>query len=149
MGVTNLLKGKEVDLELQTCERDSSIEECVQQMNDKRIGALVVVDKEGFLDGIITERDILKKCVSGKNSRDNMVVADVMTAKDKMVTTQKGKTINDVMALMTKNKVRHIPVVEDGKPTAMISIVDVVKSLLDHALSENSSLKNYIMGAPD
>lgn len=144
MGVSKLLKGKE--LELQTCKGDCKVADGIQKMNDMHIGALLVVDADGNLDGIVTERDVMKMFDNGKKTLDATTVAEIMTGKDHLLKVAKDASINQIMDLMTNKRVRHMPIVEDGKPIAMVSIGDVVKTLLDHAIMENESLKEYIMG---
>ncbi len=145
MGVSRLLKGKEMDL--QTCKGDCTVSECIKKMNDKKIGALVVVDTDGNLNGIVTERDIMRMLDNGSVSLETTPVSAIMTGKEHLIKVGKEANINSIMDTMTNRKVRHLPIVEGNRVIAMVSIGDVVKTLLGHALSENESLKHYIMGS--
>jgi CBS domain-containing protein len=96
------------------------------------------------LAGIITERDILKACAAGRAPLEVTTVAEVMT-RDVLVGSPHD-TVEDAMGLMTVNRIRHLPVVEDGQLVGLISIGDVVKSQHDRLTLENHYLKCYLQG---
>ena len=106
-------------------------------------GSLIVVDKEGSrkMIGIITERDLLKAC-SKKISLDDTPVEQIMTTD--MIIGRVADTIADAMGLMTVNRVRHLPVVEDDELVGLISIGDLVKVQHNRLTAENHYLKTYI-----
>jgi CBS domain-containing protein len=110
---------------------------------ENNCGSLIVVDKQGSrkMIGIITERDILRACSKGI-SLDDTLVEEAMTTN--MIIGQATDTITDAMGLMTVNRVRHLPVVEDDELVGVISIGDLVKVQHNRLTAENHYLKNYI-----
>jgi CBS domain-containing protein len=112
-------------------------------MAEHDIGAVVVLDGEE-LAGILTERDYARKVVlAGRSSKDSPVRA-IMTAD--VVCVQGNRSLDDCMALMTAKRVRHLPVVEDGRVVGVVSIGDLVKATIDEQEFTISQLKNYIAG---
>jgi len=144
MTVSSLLKNKES--QLFTTTKDTLVGDCITLMNQKKIGALVVVAQAGTLDGIITERDILRALSGNKGSIENLLVSEVMTPREKLITTDSKNSVANIMDVMTKNRIRHLPVMDDGKLIGIVSIGDVVKNRLEQTLVENESMKNYITG---
>ena len=124
---------------------DCPVLECVQKMNDRRVGALVIIAENDSVEGIIT--DILRAIGQYKEAFNELTVRDIMTRKDKLLTATRDDSIENIMEVMTNNRIRHLPVVEGGKLMGIISIGDVVKSQLETALMENESMRNYIAGA--
>jgi len=126
---------------------DATIGECISKLAEKRIGALAVLDKSKKLAGIITERDVLNAMAARNGAIWDMPVSEVMTPVGRLVTGQLNDSVESVMRRMTDNRIRHLPVVENGQVLGMVSIGDVVKALLDQTLEENSQMKNYFLGA--
>ena len=112
---------------------------------ENNCGSLIVVDKEGSrkMIGIITERDLLQACSKGI-SLDDTPTEEIMTAN--MIIGRATDTIADAMGLMTVNRVRHLPVVEDDELVGLVSIGDLVKAQYGKLTAENHYLKNYIQG---
>lgn len=108
-----------------------------------RIGALLVVD-EGRTVGIITERDVLRECLDGADRLGAITVRDSMTRD--LVVGAPGDDLDDVMSLMTEHRVRHLPIIDDGRVAGMISLGDAVKATLDETAYENGFLREYIQG---
>jgi len=122
---------------------DDSLARVVEMMVNYNCGSMVVVESQDAtqLVGIITERDILRVCASGKKL-DETKVGDVMTHE---VHTGETKTrVAHIMGLMTENRIRHLPVVDDDSLVGIISIGDVVKAQHDALSAENHALKEYI-----
>jgi CBS domain-containing protein len=127
---------------------DESLEDVVQTLVRNRCGSLVVCVPagalEGHLVGIITERDILRATAAHLGPLENVKVADVMTRD--VITCSPNDGVEDVMGLMTTNRIRHLPVVEEGRLVGLVSIGDVVKAQHDQLTLENHYLKSYILG---
>jgi CBS domain-containing protein len=140
MHVAAVIKRKGSDVV--TIAADRTIAEAVNVLAERRIGALLVMDGNDAVDGIISERDIV-----GALSRSG---ADVLARKVSDVMTRKVRscschdTIAEVMTVMTQERSRHLPVIDDGKVVGMISIGDVVKQRLDDAELEVESLRGYV-----
>jgi len=123
---------------------DASVFDAIKMMADESIGSLVVLDENGGLAGIVTERDYARKViVKGRSSRDTRV-ADIMTAD--VLTTSCDNTVNSCMEVMSAKKLRHLPVVEDGRVIAMISIGDLVQAIIADQKEEIEHLEHYISG---
>jgi CBS domain-containing protein len=135
------LKGREVA----TIEPSRSLSEAARVLAERRIGALLIVDGERPVTGIISERDIVRAvAMHGAKALDEPV-ARFMT--EKVVTCTGETSINDVMELMTQQKFRHIPVLESGRLSGIVSIGDVVKLRLEEVEAETQAIKEYIATA--
>jgi CBS domain-containing protein len=122
---------------------DDSVYEAVRRMSEFGVGALVVLDGE-TLAGIVSERDYARKVVlQGRLSKETPV-ADIMTRS--VVTAAPAQTVRDCMKLMTERKIRHLPVVEDGRVIGMLSIGDLVKQIITTQQAQIEQLQNYIAG---
>ena len=114
----------------------------LETMAKHDIGALLVMEGDR-LAGIFTERDYARKIIlHGKSSRDTLV-SEIMTAK--VCYAEPGQTVDQAMALMTEKRVRHLPVLEDGKTVVgMVSIGDLVKETISHQAFVIKQLEHYI-----
>ena len=119
-----------------------SIEQVCQLLADKGIGAVLVMRPEGGIAGILSERDVVRGlAMIGadllQQSADSIMTRNVMVCSSK-------DTIEDIMHLMTKRRIRHLPVVDDGRLAGMISIGDVVKRRIADTEMEAEALRQYI-----
>lgn len=121
---------------------DESLQAATEALTRERIGALLVLKAGGDIAGIISERDIVRAV--GLQGADVLShpVAELMT-KD-VICCAPEDTVDRAMAMMTERRFRHLPVREDGKIIAMISIGDVVKQKVEEAEAESQSLREYI-----
>ena len=123
---------------------DSSITDTRDYMKEKQIGAVSVkVDDE--LVGILTERDMLWKC-DLKDDLSLVKVESIMTPADDIVTVEPSVDLEECFNLMNVHKIRHLPVVEDGKLVGMLSIRDLVRAIVDQQILISSQLESYITG---
>ena len=122
---------------------DDSVLDAVRLMAEKNIGAVVVLG-DGHLLGILSERDYARKVIVKGRASDRTPVADIMSAD--VLTVSDAETVNSCMELMTEKKIRHLPVVEDGVVTSMISIGDLVKAIIADQQEEIEQLEHYISG---
>ncbi|UKJ07191.1 CBS domain-containing protein [Solitalea lacus] len=111
-----------------TIDADETVYDALEDLVEKNIGALVVTD-HGRHIGIITERDYARKVILKSRSSKETRVREIMS--DQLLTTTPQTQVEDCMDLMTKNRLRHLPVEEDFKLVGMISIGDVVKYLME------------------
>jgi CBS domain-containing protein len=124
----------------------STVFDALKLMKDKEIGALMVMDDKGKVVGIFSERDYARKVIlRGKYSRDT-AVEEIMTSADKMYTVNPETPIDDCMAIITERHVRHIPVFEKNNFVGIISIGDIVKSIISEKEDVINHLSNYIAG---
>ncbi|MBP6909201.1 MAG: CBS domain-containing protein [Candidatus Saccharicenans sp.] len=129
--------------EVWTISPEATVYEALKIMADKDIGALIVV-KNGQVAGIISERDYARKVMlKGKSSLETPV-KDIMSTEIYYVGPE--ATAEECMALMTEKRIRHLPVMENGKLTGVVSIGDVVKSIISTQKVTIEHLQNYIMG---
>jgi CBS domain-containing protein len=127
-----------------TISPNTTLAEAAKILNQKRIGALVVVGVEGKIAGIFTERDVVNAVAkSGRDSLDQPV-SSLMTAK--VHRCKEDTTVDELMELMTQRRFRHVPVEDKGKLSGIISIGDVVKSRIKQIELEAEQIKAYITG---
>lgn len=123
----------------------ATIAEAVGLLCRKRIGALVVSASGAEPQGILSERDIVHGLGSHGAALMDRHVQDLMTKT--VVTCSPQDRVADLMALMTERRIRHIPVLRNGRLAGLVSIGDVVKNRLDEIELETTSLKAYVAGA--
>lgn len=121
------------------------IHEVTHVLNERRIGAVLVLDAARQLLGIVSERDIVRALAQHGARVLDMTAAQLMTAHVQTATPR--TSVADAMAMMTQGRFRHVPVMENGSLVGMISIGDVVKSRLHQQAQEVDSLKAYVTGA--
>ena len=120
-----------------------SIFEAIAEMNRLRIGAIVVLE-DGKLAGIFTERDVLRRVVGAGIDPKAVRVSEVMTRD--VITVAPETMVEEVAALFTEKRCRHLPVVTDGKLVGLISIGDISRWVADAHQAEAEHLRNYISG---
>ncbi|HQP70029.1 MAG TPA: CBS domain-containing protein [Clostridiales bacterium] len=143
MKIKEILEGKKT--ELYTAKESSSLCEAMATMLDKHVSALLVMNGSE-LEGIISEKDVMKICHISSKGPAELKVKDFMTPKDKLITCGTNDTIESLMVLMTEKRIRHIPVIANGSVEGVVSIGDVIKNLLDAAKKDNKLLMDYISG---
>ena len=120
-----------------------TMQDAVRVLMSHRIGALLVVD-EGRTVGIVTERDVLRECLDGADRLGMILVRDAMTRD--LVVGAPDDEVEEALALMTDHRIRHLPIIDDGRVAGLISIGDAVKATLDEATFENGLMREYIHG---
>ncbi len=121
----------------------STVFDALRTMAEKNVGALLVID-EGRLVGIVSERDYARKiALKGKSSKDTLV-KEIMT--EKVVYIRPDESIEECMALMTEKHFRHLPVIDNGTLIGVISIGDVVRTVISEQKFIIAQLENYISG---
>ena len=116
----------------------------LEMMAEHDVGALVVLDDDGDVAGLVSERDYARKVIlHGRGSKDTPV-RDIMSTEVICVSSQ--QTLDGCMALMTEHRVRHLPVVENGQLAGIISIGDVVKAVIEDQQFTIEQLQHYISG---
>jgi CBS domain-containing protein len=125
-----------------TIEPDASIMDAVALLAEKNIGAVVVSAEGGKVDGILSERDLVRAMGKHREALFDLKVRDLMT-KNVFTCTSSDGTMS-ILARMTERRIRHLPVVDDGKLTGVISIGDVVKIRLDDLVAETEAMRDYI-----
>lgn len=125
---------------------DSTVFNALKLMCEKEIGALLVLDDQDKVAGIISERDYARKIILKGKASENTLVEEIMTPIDKMYTVKPDVSVEDAMVLMTAKHVRHLPVFEDNKLLGLVSIGDLVKAKIAKQEMLIDQLSNYIAG---
>jgi CBS domain-containing protein len=139
--VRQLLEGKKPGVV--TIEAGEPVRTAIQLMADHFIGALPVLDGSR-LAGIVSERDYARKVVLMGRKSTETTVGTIMSTP--VIHVGLAQTVNECMQLMTEKRIRHLPVVEDGKLVGVISIGDCVKAVIDEQRHEIEDLRRYIAG---
>jgi len=123
---------------------DAIVYRSLELMSEKGVGALIVLDDKGKVEGIISERDYARKVfLKGRSSKETYV-KEIMTTE--LFAVSPTSTVEECMALMTEKRIRHLPVMEGEKLAGMISIGDVLKAIIEEQGIMIEHLSNYIMG---
>ena len=140
MNVISILrqKGRAVT----TASPNATLLEVANKLAAKRIGAIVVIGAGGEVAGIISERDIIRALATSGAECLTRPVAETMTKQ--VVTCQETDTLNELMAMMTERRFRHLPVVTDGALVGIVSIGDVVKHHVAEVEMEATAMRDYI-----
>jgi len=127
-----------------TVRQDAMAYEALRVMEDKDIGALLVLSNAGELIGVFSERDYARKVIlKGKSSKETPV-SELMS--EVVYSVSPEHTINDCMAIMTTGRVRHLPVKDNGKLIGVVSIGDVVNAIISDQKTTIKDLEDYITG---
>ena len=143
MNIYDVVKGK--GTEVFTVKKDDVVLETLKMLNEKHIGALMVMENDTAI-GIISERDILKFIYSTKNNICNEKISKIMTPADKFIAADTNDSLHKVMKMMSDNKVRHIPIFDESKLVGIVSIGDLIHEILKLSETENQQMKQYVMG---
>lgn len=139
MRVKDLLRRKSNTI--YSIEPDKTVYEAIEKMADLNVGALLVME-DNHLAGIISERDYRNKVILKGRTSKTTLVHEIMTSK--LITVKATDEIGTCMQLMTDQRIRHLPVMENDSVIGVISIGDVVKAIIEDQKVEIDSLKDYI-----
>lgn len=142
MIIADILKQK--NNEIYSIQSGSKICDAIDKLNNKKIGALLVKDENDKIAGILTERDILTKACPKQINNDEILVSEVMTPRDKLIIGTAKDAVSYVMHVMTNKKIRHLPIYDDETIIGIISIGDVIKTIMDQSEEEVKLLKEHI-----
>lgn len=142
MTIGRIIAGRSRDVI--SCEAAMPVGEAVALLAEMRIGALPVL-ADGAVAGIFSERDVIHQLQTNGPAMLDRTVGEVMTAPAITVTPE--TTVLEALGLMTRRRIRHLPVVTDGRIVDFVSIGDLVKYRIDHIQTEAEALKAYIQTA--
>lgn len=143
MTISRLLAGR--DSAIVTCPSTARVEEAIALLAEKRIGALPVLNETGAVAGIFSERDVIHCLRKHGAGTFDLKVSDVMTAPAITVTPETPVLL--ALSVMTRRRVRHLPVIEGGAMVGFVSIGDLVKHRMDRIETEAEALRSYIQSA--
>lgn len=143
MLVKQILAGKPKG-DIITIKSSDTVSEAASILSVKKIGALIVSNDGNMVDGILSERDIVRELGSRGAGCMSGAVGDIMTST--VVACHLGDTANSILERMTDGRFRHMPVIDDGVMVGVISIGDVVKARIAEVESENTALTDMISG---
>jgi CBS domain-containing protein len=141
MLVETILKEKGRDVA--TVRPDLTLHKLAQLLTDRRIGAAVVTDAQGRMVGIVSERDLMRAVAREGERALGLPVSEVMTREVR--TCRPEDTVEHLMGMMTSGRMRHLPVVVDGKLEGIVSVGDVVKNRIQESELEARALRDYVM----
>jgi CBS domain-containing protein len=130
--------------EVVTITADAPLTRALSTLAEHNIGAIVVADDQGAVVGIISERDVVRALAAQGPMALDGIVGDLMTAT--VTTCGPRATVDELMALMTERRIRHVPVVDAGELTGIVSIGDVVKTRIGELETERETLHDYLSG---
>lgn len=140
MYVSDILRNK--GARIVALKADDPVPEAVALLCANRIGAVLVMDNQDHIAGIFSERDLVRGLHRHGKAVTDMAVGELMTAP--VITCSPRDPVASIEGMMTANRFRHVPVVEDGQLIGIISIGDVVKNRIEEAQSEVDALRRYI-----
>lgn len=140
--IQQILGQKEIN-EIWSISPDATVYQAVQMLAEKRVGALLVMEGEELV-GILSERDYAREVILKDRSSKETAVRDIMSTD--VITASSTDGVDPTLSVMTDNRIRHLPVVDDGKVAGMISMGDLVKDIIDNQQSTIEQLENYIRG---
>ena len=125
-----------------TCAPQDSLADAARALNDRAVGAVVVLDGEGVA-GILSERDVVRAVAADGPDALTRRVADYMTAD--VIFASPSESVDELLGRMTDRRIRHLPVVHEARLTGIVSIGDLVKSKIAETVHEAETLKAYIV----
>jgi len=140
MRINDVLKGKPSH-DVITISPEASVRELVTLLTTHNVGALIVSVDGETVDGIVSERDVVRRLHDRDDVLD-MIVSEIMTTTVR--TCEGTEPLTELMSVMTEHRIRHVPVLTDGKLTGIISIGDVVKNRIGELEFERDQLDNYV-----
>jgi CBS domain-containing protein len=122
---------------------DATVRDLIQRLAQHNVGALIVSGDGSAVDGIVSERDVVRHLLDSDDILDGAVSA-IMTVE--VATAEPTTSLDELRALMTQRRIRHVPVVANGRLTGIVSIGDVVKAAMDQLQFERDQLDHYVQG---
>ena len=137
--VNQLLNAK--NNEIFSVDPDTMVIDAIRMMNERKVGALLVLENNK-LAGILSERDYTRKVVLNNRHSNETMVSEIMTANVKTVTP--SQTVDECMVVMSDYHIRHLPVIQNGTPVGILSVMDVVKNIISEKEFIIEQLEHYI-----
>lgn len=143
MDIASLIEGRATS-DIVSCTVDTRVSDAIALLSSRRIGALPIMD-DGQVVGIFSERDVIYRLADRGDACLDWAVGEVMTSP--AIAVDRHTSILDALALMTRRRIRHLPVIENENMIGFISIGDLVKSRLEEVQHEAEAMREYIQTA--
>lgn len=140
MKINDVIRGK-ANNDVITISREATVRDLLALLAEHNIGAVIVSGDGTAVDGIVSERDVVRK-LNGNDGVLDEPVEQIMTAV--VQTCEPGHDVDELMAQMTEHRIHHVPVIDDGALVAVVSIGDVVKSRITQLTFERDQLDSYV-----
>jgi CBS domain-containing protein len=140
MLIAHVIRGK--GAVVHTLSAEATLEDAAKELNQRRVGALVVLDENGGILGVFSERDLVREVAKRGADALGSSVGAAMTRE--VITAHGDETVDDCLARMTDRRVRHLPVMEEVRLVGIVSIGDLVKHRIAVAEAESAALQDYI-----
>ena len=138
MKISSIISGKKVE----TISPNASLHDLVIELDKHKIGALVVSSDGEKIEGIVSERDVVRAMPNKLNEVSELHVRDLMSVN--VISCSTDANVAEILAVMTEKRVRHIPVIENGRLLSIVSIGDLVKAHISEIEGEARALRDYI-----
>ena len=122
---------------------DTLVIDAIKTLTEKKVGALLVLENNK-LAGIFSERDYTRKVILNARSSSETKVSEIMTPAESVKSVDPSQSVDECMVIMSKNHIRHLPVVKGDEPVGMLSIMDVVKNIISEKEFIIEQLEHYI-----
>lgn len=142
MTIASIISAKGNDVH--TVTRTAALSKAIRALGEHNIGALIVVDDDGQCCGILSERDVVRRLATAESPADYLAMAVESSMTADVHTCGMATTVDEAMGMMTERRIRHLPVVEDGKLSGIVSIGDIVKRKISATEREAEELRSYI-----
>ena len=142
MKINQVIRGK-ASQETITISPDATVRDLIALLAQHNIGAVIVSSDGSTVEGIVSERDVVRK-LNGDDSVLGAAVSQIMTAGESVRTCEPDMDLDALRSMMTEHRIRHVPVVKDGRLVGVVSIGDVVKSHIDQVEFERDQLDSYV-----
>ncbi|GIK49410.1 MAG: CBS domain-containing protein [Hyphomonadaceae bacterium] len=140
MLIAHVLRDKGADVH--TLPMNATLQQAAEELHVRKVGALVVIDAESALIGVFSERDLAREIARRGEAALSTEVGAAMTRK--VITAHPDETIDDCLSRMTDRRIRHLPVVEQGRLAGIVSIGDLVKHRIAAVEAEAAAMQAYI-----
>jgi len=125
-----------------TLRADATLEQAAKELNQRKVGALVVLDENSAIRGVFSERDLVREVAARGAEALGATIGEAMSRE--VITAHEQETIDECLARMTDRRVRHLPVVQEARLVAIVSIGDLVKHRIAAAEAESAAMQAYI-----
>jgi len=142
MNIEDIIKGK--GKTLFTVNKKTTAFDAVSVLDKERVGVLMVLDEKDNVAGILSERDVLYKCYNSGKKLEEQTVENLMTNVEDIIVGKLDDTPQQLMNIMTTQRIRHIPIIENENIVGIVSIGDLIKLVLENSEVESRKLREFI-----